>query len=90
MTKSELVAKIAMKSGLTKTDAEKALNAFQDSVMEAVKKNDKVTLVGFGSFEQKQRQARKGRNPQTGAEIKIPAGKAPKFTPGKNFKEKVK
>jgi len=90
MTKSELVTKIAMKSGLTKTDAEKALNAFQESVMEAVKKNDKVTLVGFGSFEQKQRQARKGRNPQTGAEIKIPAGKTPKFTPGKNFKEAVK
>jgi len=90
MTKAELAAKIAEKSGLSKTDAEKALNAFQESVIDAVKKGDKVSLVGFGSFEQTQRSARKGRNPQTGEEINIPASKAPKFTAGKSFKEAVK
>ncbi len=90
MTKAELAATIAEKSGLSKTDAEKALNAFQESVIDAVKKGDKVSLVGFGSFEQTQRSARKGRNPQTGEEINIPASKAPKFTAGKSFKEAVK
>lgn len=90
MTKAELAATIAEKSGLSKTDAEKALNAFQESVIDAVKKGDKVSLVGFGSFEQTQRSARKGRNPQTGEEINILASKAPKFSPGKSFKEAVK
>jgi len=90
MTKAELIAKIAEKSGLSKADAEKSLNAFQESVIDAVKKGDKVSLIGFGSFEQTQRSARKGRNPQTGEEIDIPASKAPKFSPGKSFKEAVK
>jgi len=90
MTKADLVAKIAEKSGLSKTDTEKALNAFQETVVDAVKKNDKVTLVGFGSFEQTQRSAREGRNPQTGEKIKIPATKVPKFSAGKAFKEAVK
>lgn len=90
MTKTELVEKIAEKSGLKKVDAEKAVNAFQDSVIEAVDKGEKVSLVGFGNFEQIQRSARKGRNPQTGEEINIPATKAPKFSPGKSFKEAVK
>jgi DNA-binding protein HU-beta len=90
MTKTELIATMAAKSGLTKSDAEKALNAFQESVIDAVKKGEKVSLVGFGNFEQTQRSARKGRNPQTGEEINIPASKAPKFSPGKTFKEAVK
>ena len=90
MTKADLVGKMAEKSGLSKTDIEKALNAFQETVVDAVKKNDKVTLVGFGSFEQTQRSAREGRNPQTGEKIKIPATKAPKFSAGKVFKEALK
>ncbi|MEC9492031.1 HU family DNA-binding protein [Flexistipes sp.] len=90
MTKTDLVAKMAEKSGLSKTATEKALNAFQETVVDAVKKDDKVTLVGFGSFEQAQRNAREGRNPQTGEKIKIPATKVPKFSAGKVFKEAVK
>jgi len=90
MTKAELIATMAAKSGLTKSDAEKALNAFQESVIDAVKNGEKVSLVGFGNFEQTHRSARKGRNPQTGEEINIPASKAPKFSPGKTFKEAVK
>jgi len=90
MTKAELVAMVAKKSGLSKTDTEKVLNAFQETVINAVKNGDKVSLVGFGCFEQIHRNARKGRNPQTGEEINIPASKAPKFSPGKNFKEAVK
>ena len=73
MNKSELIAKIAEKSELSKKDAEKALNAFVDSVTDALVAGDKVVLVGFGSFETKKRAARKGKNPQTGAEINIPA-----------------
>ncbi len=90
MTKAELIATMAAKSGLTKSDTEKALNAFQESVIDAVKNGEKVSLVGFGNFEQAHRSARKGRNPQTGEEIDIPASKAPKFSPGKTFKEAVK
>lgn len=90
MTKAELVAMVAKKSGFSKTNIEKMLDAFQETVIEAVKNGDKVSLIGFGSFEQIQRSARKGRNPQTGEEINIPASKAPKFSPGKNFREAVK
>lgn len=89
MNKSELIAAIAAKTGETKKDAEATLNAFIDVVTEALVKGDKVQLVGFGSFEVRKRAARKGRNPQTKAEIKIPASKAPVFKAGKALKELV-
>ena len=89
MNKAELIAKIAEESKLTKKAAETALDAFVTSVEEALKKGEKVQLVGFGTFEVRERAARKGRNPQTKAEIKIPASKAPVFKPGKALKELV-
>lgn len=89
MNKAELIAKIAEESKLTKKAAETALDAFVSSVEGALKKGDKVQLVGFGTFEVRQRAARKGRNPQTKAEIKIPASKAPVFKAGKALKELV-
>jgi DNA-binding protein HU-beta len=89
MTKSELVDKIAAKAALTKAAAEKALNAFTSSVADALKKGNKVTLVGFGTFSTTKRAARKGRNPQTGKEIKIKASTAPKFKAGKSLKDSV-
>ena len=89
MNKGELIAKIAEESKLTKKAAEAALEAFVNSVEGALKKGEKVQLVGFGTFEVRQRAARKGRNPQTKAEIKIPASKAPVFKAGKALKETV-
>ena len=89
MNKAELVGKIAGKSGLTKKDSEAALNAFIASVQEALVKKDKVQLIGFGTFEVKERSARKGRNPQTGKEIDIPASKNPVFKAGKALKDAV-
>lgn len=89
MNKAELIAAVAAKTGATKKSAEEAVNAFVDVVTEALKKEDKVQLVGFGSFEVIKRAARKGRNPQTKEEIKIPASKAPKFKPGKALKDIV-
>lgn len=89
MTKTELVDKIAAKAGLTKAAAEKALSAFTSSVTDALKKGDKVTLVGFGTFSTTKRAARKGRNPQTGKEIKIKASTAAKFKAGKSLKDSV-
>lgn len=89
MNKTELVDKMAQKSGLTKKDAEKALNAFVDSVEEAVVANDKVQMVGFGTFELRQRAARDGRDPRSGAVIKIPASNSPAFKAGKGFKDLV-
>ncbi len=90
MNKSELIAKIAEKAELSKKDAEKALNAFVDGVTEALVAGDKVVLVGFGSFETKKRAARKGKNPQTGAVIDIPATTVPSFKVGKALKDAVK
>ncbi len=89
MNKGELIAKIAEESKLTKKAAEAALDAFTSSVTDALKKGEKVQLVGFGTFEVRHRAARKGRNPQTKAEIKIPASKAPVFKAGKALKETV-
>ncbi len=89
MNKAELIAKIAEESKLTKKAAETALDAFIKSVEEALKSGEKVQLVGFGTFEVRDRAARKGRNPQTKAEIKIPASKAPVFKAGKALKEMV-
>ena len=85
MNKSDLIAAIAAKTGSTKKDAEATLNEFVDSLV----KGDKVQLVGFGSFEVRKRAARKGRNPQTKEEIKIPASKAPVFKAGKALKDLV-
>ena len=90
MNKTELIAKMAEKAELSKKDAEKALNAFVERVTEGLKKGEKVVLVGFGSFETKKRAARKGKNPQTGAVIDIPAATVPSFKVGKGLKEAVK
>lgn len=90
MNKTELISAIAEKAELSKKDAEKALNAFVASVEEALAKDDKVQLVGFGTFEVKARAERKGRNPQTKQEIVIPASKAPAFKAGKAFKDAIK
>ncbi|MBF0329343.1 MAG: HU family DNA-binding protein [Nitrospirae bacterium] len=90
MTKAELIDKIAASAGITKADAARALDASIDAVKAALKKGQKVTLVGFGTFSVSKRKARKGRNPRTGAEIKIAACKVPKFTAGKTLKDAVK
>ena len=89
MNKTELIAAIAAKTGETKKDAEATLNAFVNVVSETLAKGDKVQLVGFGSFEVRKRAARKGINPQTKEEIKIPASKAPVFKAGKALKDLV-
>jgi len=89
LTKADLVNAIAEKAELTKADAEKALKAFSDTVTEALKAGDKVALVGFGTFSVGDRAARTGKNPQTGAEIQIPAAKVPKFKAGKALKDAV-
>ena len=89
MNKSDLIAAIAAKTECTKKDAEAALKAFIDSVQEVLENGEKVQLVGFGSFEVRKRAARKGRNPQTKEEIKIPASKAPVFKAGKALKDLV-
>ena len=89
MNKSELIAAMADKTGETKKNAEASLNALVDVITEALAKGDKVQLVGFGSFEVRKRAARKGRNPQTKEEIKIPASKAPVFKAGKALKDLV-
>ena len=89
MNKAELIAAIAAKTGETKKTAEKLVNAFVETVTEALTEGDKVQLVGFGSFEVRKRAARKGRNTQTKEEIKIPASKAPVFKAGKALKDLV-
>lgn len=90
MTKSDLVSAVAEKTGLTKRAAGEAVEAMLDAVTGALKKGDRVTVTGFGTFEVRSRKARKGRNPQTGAELKIPATKAPAFRAGKALKAAVK
>ncbi|HME46183.1 MAG TPA: HU family DNA-binding protein [Syntrophorhabdales bacterium] len=90
MTKAELIEKMAKDAKVTKAAADKAINSFVDGVKKALKKGESVTLIGFGTFSVAQRKARKGRNPQTGKEIKIAARKAPKFKAGKALKTAVK
>lgn len=90
MTKAELVVKIADKAGMTKANAERALNAFLDSVEDTLVKDGKLMLTGFGTFSVEVRKARKGRNPRTGQEIEIPESKVVKFRPGKLLKDAVK
>ena len=89
MKKSALVAIMADKAGLKKVDAEKALNAFVEAVTEALAKDEKIALVGFGTFETKKRAARKGKNPQTGAVINIAASTVPAFKAGRGLKDAV-
>ena len=89
MNKTELIAAIAEKAELSKKDSEKALKAFVDVVTEELKKDHKIQLVGFGTFEVSERNARTGRNPQTGEEMEIAACKAPKFKAGKALKDAI-
>ncbi len=89
MNKAELIQAVAAKSGLSKKDAEVALAAVLDSVKDALKAGDKVSLVGFGTFAVKARAARMGKNPQTGAAIEIAACKVPTFTAGKALKDAI-
>ena len=89
MNKAELVAAMAEKTQLSKKDTEATLKAFTDVVAEELKKGEKIQLVGFGTFEVAERAARTGRNPQTGAEMTIPASKAPKFKAGKALKDSI-
>ena len=89
MNKSELIAKMAEKSQLTKKDAEIALKSFVESIEEALENGDKVQLVGFGTFETRERAARDGRNPRTKEVIKIAASTVPVFKAGKEFKDRV-
>jgi len=89
MNKTELVNSIALKTGLSKKNSETALNAVVSSIEESLQNGEKVVLVGFGTFEVRERAERKGRNPQTKEEILIPASKAPVFKAGKGLKDKV-
>ncbi|NJL90102.1 MAG: HU family DNA-binding protein [Coleofasciculaceae cyanobacterium SM2_1_6] len=89
MNKGDLVDKVAAKAAVTKKQADTVLTAVLEVVMEAVANDDKVTLVGFGSFEARERKAREGRNPKTGDKMEIPATKVPAFSAGKQFKELV-
>ncbi len=90
MNKTDLITAVAAKANLTKKDAEAAVNAFTATVAEALKNGEKVQLIGFGTFEVRERGARTGRNPQTGATIEIAASKAPAFVAGKGLKDAIK
>jgi DNA-binding protein HU-beta len=90
LNKTELITKVAELADLSKKDASQAVDAVFDVISEALQSGDKVQLVGFGNFEVRERSARKGRNPQTGVEIEIPAGKIPAFKPGKALKDVIK
>ncbi len=89
MNKAELIANVAGSAGISKKDAEKSINALIENITSALKKGDKVQLVGFGTFEVRARAARKGRNPQTNKEITIPASKVPAFKVGKALKDAI-
>lgn len=90
MTKQELQAKVADRAGMTKVDAAKAVDAVAESITAVLKKGEKVTWTGFGTFEVRARKQRMGRNPQTGAPLHIPASKTPAFKAGKGLKDAVK
>jgi DNA-binding protein HU-beta len=89
LNKGDLVGKIAKDVGITKAQAEAAFNSLINTITASAKKGQKVTIVGFGTFSVVKRKARTGRNPQTGAALKIPARKVPKFTPGSDLKKAV-
>ena len=90
MTKAELIVSVGREAKISKASAEKAVNAFTNAVTKALKKGDKLTLTGFGTFSVKKRRARTGRNPKTGREIKIPANRVAKFKAGNLLKIAVK
>ncbi len=90
MTKEQLIDKISKDTGISKRQAHEAINTFFDSVTGALKRGQKVSFVGFGTFSTSKRKARTGRNPQTGDEIKIPAARVAKFKPGKRLRDAVK
>ena len=90
MNKTELVKAVAEQSELTQKDAAKAVGALIETISETLAQEEKIQLIGFGTFEVRDRSARKGRNPQTGEEIEIAASKVPAFKPGKELKEAVK
>ncbi len=89
MNKTDLISEVAARTGMTKKDIEKVVNAFFSTIEGTLKSGDKVQLIGFGTFEVRDRQARKGRNPQTGEEISIPAARVPAFKAGKALKDAV-
>ncbi|MGM9684551.1 MAG: HU family DNA-binding protein [Eubacteriales bacterium] len=89
MNKTQFIEAVAAKADIKKKDAEAAVNAMTDVIAEALKAGDKIQLVGFGTFEVKERSAREGRNPQTGEKIKIAASKHPSFTAGKSLKDSI-
>ena len=89
MNRKELISAIAERAGLTKKDAEKALSALTDTITEELKNGNKISLVGFGTFEVKERAARIGHNPSTGEKLEIPSAKVPSFKPGKSLKDAV-
>jgi DNA-binding protein HU-beta len=90
MNKTELVKAVAAQAELTQKDATKAVDALLDTISNTLAEEEKIQIIGFGTFEVRERSARKGRNPQTGEEIEIAASKAPAFKPGKELKEAVK
>ncbi|MBO8163016.1 MAG: HU family DNA-binding protein [Brevibacillus sp.] len=90
MNKTELIAKVAETTELTKKDATKAVDAVLDAIAEALKAGEKVQLIGFGNFEVRERAARKGRNPQTGEEIEIASSRVPAFKPGKALRDVIR
>jgi len=90
LNKTELIALVAEKTDLSKKDVTRVVDAVFEIITDALQNGDKVQLVGFGNFEVRERSARKGRNPQTGEEIDIPAGKVPAFRPGKALKDAIK
>lgn len=90
MNKTELVSAIAEKAEMTKKDAEKALNALVEVVKETLGRGDRIALVGFGTFEVRERKERRGRNPRTGEEMVIPGGKTAAFRPGKELQDSVR
>jgi len=89
MNKTELIEEVADQTGLTKKASREAVDAITSVITDALAREEKVTLVGFGTFQVMERKARKGRNPRTGEEIQIPAKRVPKFVPGKSLREKV-
>ena len=90
MNKTELIAAIVADAGVSKKDVEAVVNSYANIIAKTLSRGDKVSLVGFGTFEPRNRAARTGRNPQTGKDIKIPASVVPAFKPGKTFKDAVK
>ena len=89
MNKNDLIASVASSAGLSKSDATRAIESMLDAVTNSLKRDEKVSIVGFGNFSVSHRKATTGRNPQTGAEIKIPAANVPKFRAGKSLKESL-